>query len=58
MAPLAKQTIPFLRSAALRMRRIADGAPADVAANLRMMASELDADADGLSRPAPPTADG
>jgi hypothetical protein len=50
MDPRVKQTIPFLRSAALQMRRIADAAPADVADSLRLMASELHVDADGLSR--------
>jgi hypothetical protein len=55
MDPLMRQTapflpIPFLRSAVLRMRRIADGAPGDVADRLRRMASELDVETNGLSR--------
>ena len=44
-----KLTIPFLRMAAIEMRRIAEAAP-DVAERLRVMASKLDAEADDLSR--------
>jgi len=51
MDPLVKMIIPFLRGAANQMRRIADGAPADVAQSLRLMATERDTDAP--SRPTP-----
>lgn len=44
-----KQTIPFLRMAAIEARRIADDAP-DVADRLRIFADKLDAEADDLSR--------
>ena len=44
-----KQTIPFLRMAAIEMRRMADDG-IDVAERLRVMASKLDAEADDLSR--------
>ncbi len=44
-----KLTIPFLRMAAIEMRRIADDAP-DVAERLRLIADKLDAEADDLSR--------
>ena len=44
-----KLTIPFLRMAAIEMRRIADDG-IDVAERLRVMASKLDAEADDLSR--------
>jgi hypothetical protein len=42
-------TIPFLRMAAIEVRRIADGAP-EVAERLRIVADQLDAEADDLSR--------
>ena len=44
-----KLTIPFLRMAAIEMRRIADDG-IDIAERLRVMASKLDAEADELSR--------
>ena len=44
-----KLTIPFLRMAAIEMRRIADDAPA-VAERLRIVASKLDDEAEDLSR--------
>jgi hypothetical protein len=42
-------TIPFLRMAAIEMRRIADDAP-ELAERLRVMADKLDAEADDLAR--------
>ena len=42
-------TIPFLRMAAIEVRRIADDAP-EVAERLRFVANQLDAEADDLSR--------
>jgi hypothetical protein len=44
-----KLTIPFLRMAAIEMRRIAEAAP-DVAERLRIIADKLDAEANDLSR--------
>lgn len=44
-----KETIPFLRMAAIEMRRIADVAPA-VAERLRVIADQLDAEANEVSR--------
>jgi hypothetical protein len=41
-------TIPFLRMAAIEVRRIADDAP-EVAERLRLVAAQLDAEADDLS---------
>lgn len=49
MDAIEKNTIPFLRMAAMEMRRIADDAP-DIAERLHVMASKLDAEADDLSR--------
>lgn len=48
MDAIEKNTIPFLRMAAMEMRRIADDAP-DIAERLRVMASKLDAEADDLA---------
>ena len=42
-------TIPFLRMAAIEMRRIAEDG-IEVAERLRVMAAKLDAEADELSR--------
>jgi hypothetical protein len=53
MAP-SQQRIAFLSSTALQVRGIADGAPADVAGSLRLMASELDVDCRRVFRPALP----
>lgn len=44
-----KMTIPFLRMAAIEMRRIANDAP-DVAERLRVIADQLDAEANDLAR--------
>lgn len=44
-----KLTIPFLRMAAIEMRRIADDAP-EVAERLRIIADNLDAEANDLFR--------
>jgi len=44
-----KSTIPFLRMAAIELRRIADDAP-DVAERLRLIADKLDIEANDLSR--------
>ena len=44
-----KLTIPFLRMAAIEVRRIADDAP-EVARRLRIVADKLDAEADDLFR--------
>ncbi len=44
-----KLTIPFLRMAAIEMRRIAEAAP-DVAERLHIIADKLDAEANDLSR--------
>jgi len=44
-----KLTIPFLRMAAIEVRRIADDAP-EVAGRLRIVADKLDAEADYLFR--------
>lgn len=42
-------TIPFLRMAAIEMRRIANDAP-DFAERLRVIADQLDAEANDLAR--------
>jgi hypothetical protein len=46
-------TIRFLRMSAIELRRIAERAP-DIAAELRHIADQLDADANDLERAASP----